>query len=93
VLAQHLRGDQVVGPPPVADLAGAVLGIPAASPVDLVGLNAGGVVTREEGVEALAQDPYASVRDEALLDDQEAVVVEAVDLLVRQERGRLFSVS
>jgi hypothetical protein len=40
-LAEHVRGDHVVRPPAVADLARAVLGVASGPPVDLVGLDAG----------------------------------------------------
>ena len=55
-LAQHLRRDQVVGAPAVADLARHVLAVAALLPVHLVGRDAGGVVAVEECGEALAQD-------------------------------------
>ena len=77
-LAEHLRGDDVVRPPAVADLPRAVLGVAAGLPVDLVGLDARGVLAREEPVEALAQHLDRGVRDEPLLDDQEAVAVEGL---------------
>ena len=94
-LRQHLRGDHVVGSPAVADLARPVLGIASRHPVDLVGLDPGLVDALEERLVALAQQVERARRDEALLDDQEAVAVEALDLLVREDvdhdRGRSFS--
>src|SRR5215217_7200502 len=52
--------------------------------VDLVGLDAGGVLALEEPVEALAQRLDGLVGDEALLHDEEAVVVKALDLRLRK---------
>jgi hypothetical protein len=81
-LAQHLRGDEVVRPPAVADLPGHVLAIAPALPVDLVGGDPGGVVALEDGGEALAEDLDGRRWDKALLDDEKAVLVEALDLIV-----------
>ena len=54
-LGQHLRGDHVVGPPPVADLPGHVLGVAAGDPVHLVGLDARLVLAVEQPLEPVAQ--------------------------------------
>ena len=94
-LGEHLRGDHGVGAPAVADLPGAVFRIATGHPVDLVRLDPGLVDALEERLVALAQQVERARRDEALLDDQEAVAVERVDLLRREgvdhERGRSFS--
>jgi hypothetical protein len=87
-LAQHLGRDQVVGAPAVADLPGQVLTVAPGLPVDLVGLDAGGVLAGEEAVEAVAQDPDGRVGDEALLEDQEAVAVEGLDGVAGEGIGR-----
>src|SRR3954467_11462849 len=69
--------------------AGRALRVPPLAPVDLVGLDAGGVVAGEQPIEALAQQLDGPLGDEALLDDHEAVVPKAVDLVVvEQIRGR-----
>ena len=81
-LAQDLRGDQVVGAPAVADLTGAVGGIAALLPVDLVRGDAGGIVAVEERGEALAQRLDRSRSEKTFLDDQEAVALEALGLIV-----------
>ena len=91
-LAQHLRRDQVVGAPAVADLARQVLGVAPALPVHLVGLDAGGVLAREQRVEALAQHLDRALGDEPLLDDQEPVAAEALDLLVRSSSVAVASI-
>jgi hypothetical protein len=50
------------------------------------GLDAGGTLAREEPVEALAQDLDGRVRDEPLVDDEEAIAKEGAHLLVGEVR-------
>ncbi len=92
---QHLRGDHVVGLPGVAELACAVLRIPAGHPVHLVGSDAGLVLAFEQALVSLSQALERRLGDEALLDDEESVVAKSLYLLWRerldQERGRVFS--
>ena len=82
-LGEHLRGDHVVRLPGVAELARAVLGVAAGNPVHLVGPDPGLVLAFEEREVALPEQLEALLRDEALLDDQEAVVLERL----RPDRG------
>ena len=94
-LGEHLRGDDRVGLPGVAELPRPVLGVASGHPVDLVRPDPGLVLAVEQPQVALSQRLERAFRDEPFLDDQEAVAPEGVDLLrcegVDQERGRVFS--
>ena len=80
-LGEHLRGDDVVGLPRVAELPRAVLGIASGHPVHLVRPDPGLVLAVEERDVALAEQLEPALGDEAFLDDQEAVALERLDLL------------
>ena len=94
-LGEHLCGDDAVRLPRVAELARAVLGVAARNPVDLVRSDPGLVLAVEQPEVALTETLERAFRDEALLDDEEAVAVERLELLGRErldhERGRVFS--
>jgi hypothetical protein len=94
-LGEHLRGDHGVGLPRVAELARPILGVASGNPVHLVGPDARLVLAVEELEVALAEELQPALRDEAFLDDQEAVALECLDLLVGerldQERGLVLS--
>ena len=72
-LGEHLRGDDVVGLPRVAELPRAVLGVAAGHPVHLVGPDARLVLAVEQRDVALAEQLEPALGDEPLLEDQEAV--------------------
>ena len=76
-LREHLGRDDRVRLPGVAELARAVLGVAAGHPVHLVGPDPGLVLALEEAEVALAEVLERILGDEPLLDDQEAVAVEA----------------
>ena len=80
-LRQHLRGDDGVGLPCVAELARPVIRVAARDPVHLVGPDAGLVLAVEEAEVPLAQEPERGGWHEAVLDEQEAVPPERLDLL------------
>ena len=80
-LRKHLRGDDRVGLPRVAELPRAVLGIAPGHPVDLVRPNAGLVLALEESEVALAQPLECTLRDQTFFDDEESVAPEGLDLL------------
>ena len=80
-LGEHLRGDDVVRLPRVAELPRAVLGVAAGNPVHLVRPDPGLVLAVEEGDVALPQQLEPALGDETLLDDEEAVLPKAFDLL------------
>jgi hypothetical protein len=94
-LREHLRRDDRVGLPRVAELSRAVLGVAPRHPVHLVGPDAGLVLALEEREVALAEPLERALGDEPFLDDEEAVALELLDLLRRerldQERGLVFS--
>jgi hypothetical protein len=94
-LGEHLRSDDVVRLPRIAELPGAILGVAPGHPVDLVWPDPRLVLTVEQPLVALPQEPERALGDEPLLEDQEALAVERVDLLrceaVDQERGRVLS--
>jgi hypothetical protein len=90
---EHLCGDDVVGLPRVAELPRAVLGVAAGYPVHLVGPDPRLVLAIEERDVALAQQFEPALRDEAVLDDQEAVARERVDLLGCKRLDQLYACS
>ena len=94
-LREHLCRDDRVGLPRIAELARSVFRITARNPVHLVGPNPGLVLALEQREVALAETFERAGGDEALLDDQEPVLPECLDLLLRerldQERGLVFS--
>jgi hypothetical protein len=94
-LREHLRGNDRVRLPRVAELACAVLGVAAGNPVHLVRSDPGLILALEERDVALAEQLEPALGDETLLDDEEAVLPKALDLLGRervdQERGLVFS--
>jgi hypothetical protein len=94
-LGEHLRGDDRVGLPRVAELSRPILRVAAGNPVDLVGSDPRLVLALEQLQIALAEQLEPALGDEPLLDDQEPVVAERLDLLGRegldQERGLVLS--
>jgi hypothetical protein len=94
-LGQHLRGDDRVGLPRVAELARSILRIAAGNPVDLIRADARLVLALEQLEVPLAEQLEPALGDEPLLDDEEPVVAERLDLLGRegldQERGLVLS--
>jgi hypothetical protein len=94
-LGEHLRRDDVVRLPRVAELPRAVFGVTSRNPVHLVGSNAGLVLALEQGHVPLAQKLQASLGDQTALDDDEAVLSKGGDLVGRervdQERGLALS--
>src|SRR5436309_408645 len=80
-LGQHLGRDRRVRLPAVADLACPVLGVASGEPVDLVGPDPRCPFAAEERLEALAQ-AVDGLRVDELVDDDEAVAVELLPLLV-----------
>jgi hypothetical protein len=94
-LGQHLRRDDGVRLPRVAELARAVLRVAPGNPVHLVRADPGLVLAVEERDVALAKELQPALGDEPFLDDQEAVLSEVLDLpraeLVDQERGLVLS--
>ena len=85
-LGEHLRGDDVVGLPRVAELARAVLGVAPRHPVHLVRPDPGLVLALEEPEVALAQELERALGDEAFLDDQEPSRWNASIIFFRYER-------
>jgi hypothetical protein len=94
-LGEHLRRDDSVRLPGIAELPRAILGVAAGNPVHLVRADPGLVLAVEERDVALPEQLEPALGDEPLLDDEEAVVPKAFDLLRRervdQERGLVFS--
>ena len=94
-LAEHLRRDDGVRLPRVAQLPGAVIGVASGDPVHLVGADPGLVLAIEEGDVALSERLEPALGDETNVDDEEAVLPKAFELLRRervdQERGLVFS--
>jgi hypothetical protein len=92
---EHLRRDDRVGLPRVAELPCSVLPVAARDPVHLVGTDPGLVLAVEELQVALAEELEPALRDKALVDDEEAVPGERLDLLggerLDQERGLVLS--
>jgi hypothetical protein len=94
-LREHLRGDDRVRLPRVAELTRPVLRIASRNPVHLVRPDPGLVLAVEEGDVALPEQLEPALGDETIVDDEEAVLPKAFDLLRRervdQERGLVFS--
>ena len=94
-LGEHLRRHDRVGLPGIAQLPSAILGVASRNPVHLVGPDAGLVLAVEEGDVALPEQLEPALGDETIVDDEEAVLPKAFDLLRRervdQERGLVFS--
>jgi hypothetical protein len=94
-LGEHLRRHDRVRLPGIAELPGTILGVASRDPVHLVRPDPGLVLAVEQGDVALPEELEPTFGDEALLDDEEAVVPKAFDLLGRervdQERGLVFS--
>jgi hypothetical protein len=90
-LGEHLRGDDGVGLPGIAELPRTVLGVAAGNPVHLVRADARLVLAVEESEVAIAEELETTLGDEPFLDDQEAVPLERGDLVVLervdQDRG------
>ena len=90
-LGEHLRGDDGVGLPCIAELPRAVLGVATGYPVHLVRADARLVFTVEESEVAIAEELETALGDESFRDDQEAVSLERGDLVVLervdQDRG------
>jgi hypothetical protein len=94
-LGEHLRRDDRVGLPRIAELPCSVLGVAARHPVDLVRTDAGLVLADEELQVPLAEEVEPALRYEPFLDDEKAVPGERLDLLrgerLGQERGLVLS--
>jgi hypothetical protein len=94
-LRENLRGNHGVRFPRVAQLPRTVLGVATGNPVHLVGADSRFILSVEEQEVALAEKLEATLGDEPFLDDQEAVLSEALDMLraelVDQERGLVLS--
>ena len=82
-LGEHLRGDDGVRLPRVAELPRAVLGVAPGHPVHLVRADPGLVLAVEERDVALAEQLEPALGDEPFLDDEEAVAPERLDLIRR----------
>ena len=76
-LGEHLRRDDGVRLPGVAELPGAILGVAAGNPVHLVRPDPGLVLAVEEGDVALPEQLEPALGDETILDDEEAVLPKA----------------
>ena len=83
-LREHLRGDDRVGLPRVAELARPVLRVAAGNPVHLVRPDPRLVLAVEETQVALAQLLERALRGQPFLHDQEAVAAEGLHLVGRE---------
>ena len=68
LLAEDLRGDQLIGLPAVADLSRLRLGVAAPNPVHFIWSDPCRVLARKKLVEALAQQHHGRFGNEVLLD-------------------------
>ena len=83
-LREHLRGDDIVRLPRVAELPRAILGVAAGNPVHLVRPDPRLVLALEEAEVAVAELLERALGDEPRFDDEEAVAIECLDLLDRE---------
>jgi hypothetical protein len=94
-LGEHLRSDDGVRLPRVAELARPVLGVAPGHPVHLVRPDPGLELAVEEPYIAAPEELQPGLGNEPLLDDQEPVSPKRLGLLggerVDQERGLVFS--
>ena len=80
-LREHLRRDHGVRLPGIAELTRAILGVATGYPVHLVGADSRLVLPLEEAEVALSEHLQRARGHEAVFDDQEAVVLERLDLV------------